>query len=102
MHMVKGEHGKNYTTFLVVRHPFARLLSAYRDKLETLTEYNARYHVKDAVKMTARRVFNSTVGDSPSFSEFVDYLVRTPPNLMDKHWAPYTKLCLVIMLDGRS
>jgi len=94
MHMVKGEHGKEYFTFLVVRHPFVRLVSAYRDKLETLTEYNVRYHMKDAPRMTSRRVFNSSVADSPTFTEFADYLIRTPPNLMDKHWAPYTKVCL--------
>jgi len=94
MHMVKGEHGKEYFTFLVVRHPFVRLVSAYRDKLEKLTEYNVRYHIKDAPRMTSRRVFNSSVADSPTFPEFVEYLIRTPPNLMDKHWAPYTKVCL--------
>jgi len=63
-------------------------------KGETLTEYNVRYHMKDAPRMTSRRVFNSSVADSPTFPEFADYLVRTPPNLMDKHWAPYTKVCL--------
>jgi len=94
MHMVKGEHGKEYFTFLVVRHPFVRLVSAYRDKLESLTEYNVRYHMKDATRMTTRRVFNSSVADSPTFPEFVEYLIRTPPNLMDKHWAPFTKVCL--------
>jgi chondroitin 4-sulfotransferase 11 len=92
-HMVRGEHGKAFFTFLVVRHPFDRLLSAYRDKLERLTEYNLRYHMKDAPRMTDRR-YNSSVAASPTFAEFVDYLVRTPPNLMDSHWAPYSKLCL--------
>jgi len=93
-HMVRGEHGTQYFTFMVVRHPFVRLVSAYRDKLETLTQYNVRYHIKDGPRMTERRVHNSSVADSPTFPEFVDYLLRTPPNLMDKHWAPYSKLCL--------
>ena len=48
----------------------------------------------DAPRMTSRRVHNDSVADSPTFPEFVDYLIRTPPNLMDKHWAPYTKVCL--------
>ena len=96
MHMIKGEHGKDYFSFIVVRHPFVRLVSAYRDKLETLTEYNVRYHMTDAPRMTSRRVYNSSVADNPTFPEFVDYLIRTPPNLMDKHWAPYTKVHLYI------
>ena len=31
-------------------------------------------------------------------SRFVDYLIRTPPNLMDKHWAPYSKVFLSIWI----
>jgi len=91
---VKGEHGVDYFKFMVVRHPFVRILSAFRDKLETLAEHNVRYHMRDAPRMTSRRTFNSSVADSPTFPEFVEYLIRTPPNLMDKHWAPYSKVCL--------
>jgi len=94
MHMVKGEHGVDYFKFMVVRHPFIRIVSAFRDKLETLAEHNVRYHMRDAPRMTSRRTFNSSVADSPTFPEFVEYLIRTPPNLMDKHWAPYSKVCL--------
>ena len=98
MHMIRGEHGRDYFSFLVVRHPFVRLVSAYRDKLESLTEYNVRYHITDGPRMTSRRVFNSSVADNPTFPEFVDYLIRTPPNLMDKHWAPYSKVTLAHFL----
>ena len=48
--------------------------------------------MKDAPRMNSRRTFNSSVADNPTFPEFVDYLIRTPPNLMDKHWAPYSKV----------
>ena len=54
--------------------------------------WNVRYHMTDGPRMTSRRVHNSSVSDNPTFPEFVDYLIRTPPNLMDKHWAPYTKV----------
>ena len=79
-HMVRGEHGKDYFSFMVVRHPFVRLVSAYRDKLETVTTYNVRYHMKDAPRMTARRTHNSSVAASPTFQEFADYLVRLLPS----------------------
>ena len=52
----------------------------------------------DAPRMTERRVHNSSVADNPTFPEFVDYLIRTPPNIMDKHWAPYTKVEIIRIL----
>ena len=65
------EQVKNdFNLIIVVRHPFLRLVDAYRNKIEN----------------------NSSDTEVKSFAEFVDDLIRTPPNLMDKHWAPYSKV----------
>ena len=64
---LRAGEGGGYFSFLVVRHPFLRLVSAYR----RLVNIRAR---------------------PPTFPEFVDHLIRTPPNMMDKLWAPYSKV----------
>ena len=65
------EQGKNdFNLIIVVRHPFLRLVDAYRNNIES----------------------NSSDFEVKNFAEFVDTLIRTPPNLMDKHWAPYSKV----------
>ena len=67
------EQRKNDFNFIiVVRHPFLRLIDAYRDKIENNS--------------------SALASEVNNFAEFVDVLIRTPPNLMDKHWAPYTKV----------
>jgi len=69
--IVRGEQWADYFKFLIVRHPFIRLVSAYKS-----------------------RGMKTSSGGNVSFPDFVDHLIRTPPNLMDKHWAPYTKVCI--------
>ena len=65
------EQVKNdFNLIIVVRHPFLRLVDAYRNNIEN----------------------NTSSSEVKSFAEFVDTLIRTPPNLMDKHWAPYSKV----------
>ena len=44
--------------------------------------------------MKSRRV-SKAIAKNVSFPEFVDYLIRTPPNLMDKYWAPYSKATFI-------
>ncbi|XP_071530132.1 carbohydrate sulfotransferase 11-like [Panulirus ornatus] len=92
--------------FMVVRHPFERVLSAYRDKLEDyerdLKDRGGYYHAiygKRIVK--AYRKPSSTRDDDPNyksriqptFREFIQYLLDTDVEKYDEHWKPIFLLC---------
>ncbi|XP_011164292.1 carbohydrate sulfotransferase 11 isoform X2 [Solenopsis invicta] len=100
---------------LVVRHPFERLLSAYRDKLEnsvagrehgTLHFYRKygskivrRYRKENFTGPRADQVIRREgvpppAGVEPTFREFVDYLIETDlGSYGDDHWMPYYLFC---------
>ena len=81
------------TRFMVVRHPFERILSAYRDKLEHREdrEFYYRRYGREIVK--SQRKGNSTFANraEPTFVEFLKYVVRT--RIFDEHWRPFTAEC---------
>ncbi|XP_053602588.1 carbohydrate sulfotransferase 11-like isoform X2 [Plodia interpunctella] len=87
------------TSLLVVREPFVRLLSAYRDKLEKVTPYY-RKMAKTIVaenREEATKVFGPITSFGPTFYEFVAYLIkkhkRNENFNYDEHWAPYYQFC---------
>ncbi|XP_068606116.1 carbohydrate sulfotransferase 12-like [Brachionichthys hirsutus] len=94
---------KKYTKFLFVRDPFLRLISAYRDKLETPNEefYHrfARvmlrsYGNQPTPPSTVDEAFGA--GIRPSFSHFVQYLLdpRTEKKVpFNEHWQQVYRLC---------
>ena len=107
---------------MVVRHPFERLLSAYRDKLEDLsrdieardgyyfTMYGKQVQYSTAQYSTVRYYFtmygkqivadyrdkadtNLTRVLEPTWREFVTYILNTPVTKFDEHWMPMWMLC---------
>jgi len=87
---------KEGTTFLFVRHPFERLLSAFRDKLEDPSvqgkRFNEYYYNKYGRRIVMHFRKEKITGPSfkyPRFHEFLEFLLSRDLRYYDEHWAPY-------------
>lgn len=98
---------------LVVRHPFQRLVSSYRDRIEDNSKYTAQawLYVRQIFYLSRPQLFRSTVSTGnalqriflpnrklktiPSFREFLEWLLDQPPDRDDVHWARYYNHCAV-------
>jgi chondroitin 4-sulfotransferase 11 len=81
------------TRFIIVRHPFERILSAYRDKLEHREDREFYYRRFGSEIVKSQREVNSTFANraEPTFVEFLKYLVNM--KIFDEHWRPFTVEC---------
>lgn len=84
---------KSYFTFLFVRDPMERILSAYKDKL---LEDNKIFRHAIGRKIIARFRPNATqhaleTGSVVTFPEFTSFLLQAKE--YDEHWRPFDNLC---------
>jgi hypothetical protein len=96
---------KDYYKLLVVRHPFQRLVSAYRDRIEDTSRFTSQawIYVPRIFALTRPSLNQSQIFDInshphklstvPTFQEFVAWLLVTPPKKYDVHWNRYSDQC---------
>uniref|UniRef100_A0A0A9Z3E0 Carbohydrate sulfotransferase n=2 Tax=Lygus hesperus TaxID=30085 RepID=A0A0A9Z3E0_LYGHE len=87
-----------YTKFLFVRHPFERLLSAYRNKLEQ--NYLSSKYFQERIGKYIIQNYRSSLknvsqikGNDVTFEEFTTFLVNSAKNGFNEHWKPIHSLC---------
>ena len=85
---------------IFVRHPFERILSAFRDKLEDPSvqgrkpnDYYFNKHGRRIVMHYRKQQITGPTWKYPKFSEFVDYVLGKDLRYDDEHWSPYYKEC---------
>ena len=103
---------KDYSWFFVVREPFKRALSVYRNKFENYEYFlsNERFHrfAKTIIKRYRKNASPEAIatGANATWPEFVDYLTHAPlREKMEKdwhfsdHWKEMYKICAPCTID---
>ncbi|XP_050316019.1 carbohydrate sulfotransferase 11 [Anthonomus grandis grandis] len=104
--MTKAEANRvlgEYTMFLIARHPFERLLSAYRNKfvdsLPSSKYFQSRYgkYILKKYRPSATPEELES-GVNVTFTEFVSFLLNDGVDT-NEHWTPIYDLCLPCSLN---
>ena len=102
LELLENLNSGNYFSFTVVRHPFDRLVSAYRDRILHGCTDQAKYYIPQIFSLTRKRLIllgTSILFDEisgcikvfPTFQEFIQFVVEKPQN-HDPHWMTYNKV----------
>lgn len=95
---------------IIVRDPFERLLSAYRDKIEN--RFKHEYYYQRFSKLMFNNNNKLIINKVPTFIEFIKYLIKINKNnnnlIIDEHFKTYFNDCspcsiqydYILKLDG--
>ena len=86
---------RNYYKFMLVRHPFDRLSSAYREKFGPKNTYYHEALGKGIIKKYRKNATQESLetGNDVKFGEFVKYLLDGNPPGYNDHWKRYYEVC---------
>ncbi|KAF2365121.1 Sulfotransferase [Trinorchestia longiramus] len=86
----------SYTSFVIIREPFERILSSYQDKI---TNHKLKFYQNARCRMAKERRHSRKC--YPSFPQFVDFIVQehAEGKRLDEHWMPYTHFCSLCQVN---
>jgi chondroitin 4-sulfotransferase 11 len=87
---------KDFYKFMIVRDPFERLVSAYRNKFQNNSTYYFTNILKKRIIRRDRKnkkLVKAGDDDDVTFTEFVRYLIDTPHEQLNAHWKLYEDIC---------
>jgi hypothetical protein len=88
------ERVSSYLKFMVARHPFIRLATAYKMKFEANNAFFHERYGKEIVQLYRSRATGQETGSDVKFTEFVEYLLHLEDvEEMNEHWQPLQALC---------
>jgi hypothetical protein len=91
-----------------VRHPFQRLVSAYRDRIEDTSRFTSQAWIyvprifaltRPSLNLNLSQIFDINHHHQhkltivPTFQEFIEWLLVIPADKYDVHWNRYTDHC---------
>ncbi|XP_027032963.2 carbohydrate sulfotransferase 12-like [Tachysurus fulvidraco] len=99
---------QTYKKFIFVRDPFVRLVSAYKNKIQSPIEPYYKTIGKKILKQFGNVSNPASVeqayaqGIVPSFSDFIQYILSLPARnyaKFDEHWKPTVHMCHPCMIS---
>ena len=85
-----------YFNFIIVRHPLEKLVSGYRNKIEKPFNGNFQRRFGSLMLRMNRKNLSEAeyrAGKGVTFHEFINYILKTPMNKIDEHFAGMQRLC---------